>query len=126
MTLAAVGLIFQIQPSFTTAETVYTAVIQTEITQLVICNPTASAATFSLFHREDQNVSYGDSVKLYHEISVGAGETMVIQAASENSGIGMSINDQMGIEVGTADSLVFTAYGVTANIAQRYAEVGAN
>lgn len=119
MSLAAVSPVFQTRPSVTTPVLAFTAQISIEVTRILICNPTGSEALFSLYHAVGGGVVFDDTNILFHEYPVPANHTTAIDAPAGNSGIGMDEGDTFAVQVNTADSLVFTAYGLTADIAQK-------
>lgn len=118
MTLAASGLLFQVRPDVLIPVVALRPTIATEITRLLICNPTTSASSYSIYHRADGQESLNSLFVLYSEVSLSGGQTAVIEALSENSGFGLRDGDVFGVQASIANSLVFTGYGVTANLAQ--------
>lgn len=108
--------IAQIQPADTLDTLAFTAVIQTEITRIVVCNTDSSARTFRVFHA-DEGDSFDPVNALYYDVSVAAKTTTVIAADAPNSGIALQIGEKLGVQASAGDTLTFTIYGVTANVA---------
>ena len=103
----------QARPANTTAVSAYTppsAEIVTEIRKIIICNTTASAATFRLFH-DDNGTTYDETTALYFDDSVPANKTVTIQYPV---GCGLWMDDDTGnlaVRTGTGSALTFTIYG---------------
>ena len=108
--------IAQSRPSDTSAVSVYTASILTEITKIVICNTTGSGATFRIFH-DDDGSTFDQTTALYYDTAIGANATTVIDA-QPNSGLMVRNGGQIAVRSGTGNALNFTLYGVTANLAR--------
>lgn len=119
MSLAAVGPLFQLAPSVTTPVLALTATIPAEITRFLICNPTDAEVLFSLYHDVGGSLVFDDTNVLFSEYPVPAHYTTAIDAPSGNSGLGLARGDTLGVQTSVIDSLVFTCYGVTADIAQK-------
>ena len=112
--LAPGSLLAQIRPANTTAATAVTGSVQnTEITRIVICNTTGTAATFRLFH-DDDGSTYDQGSALYYDKSIAANDTFEWANESGMSGIAIAKDGTLGIRSGTADALNFSIYGVTA------------
>lgn len=102
----------QSRPSGTSAASVYTASIVTEVTKIVICNTTGSAAAASVFH-DDDGSTFDQSTALLYAKSVPANDYIVIDANSGNGGVMVRPDGQLGIQSGTGNALTFTFYGMT-------------
>lgn len=102
----------QSRPSGTSAVSVYTASIRTEITLIVVCNTTGTAADFSIFH-DDDGSTFDQTTALHYAESLAANTSTRIEFASPGSGLMVSVGGQIGVQTGTADALTFTVYGVT-------------
>lgn len=105
----------QSRPSGTTATSVYTAPIVTEITRIIICNTTGTAANYSLYH-DDDGSTFDATTALYETVSLAANSTVDI-SAELGAGLMVSKDGQIGVKTGTANALTFTIYGVTGDIA---------
>lgn len=91
----------------------------TEITRIHVCNTGAGAATFRLFHDDAGVPTFDETTALYWDKNVPAGDVVVIEAQSENSGIMVKKGGQIGVRTNTADDLTFTLYGVPAALPER-------
>ena len=94
----------------TSAATLYTAVLRTEIKSIKICNPTGSAATFRLFH-DDDGSTYGSATALYFDVSVASKQTLSLDAEF-NAGVNVAINGTLGFECSVSNALTVSVYGV--------------
>jgi hypothetical protein len=103
-------LLGQLAPANTTAAALVTAAVRTEVTLIVICNTTGSAATARL-HHDVGGSTYAANNALLYDFSVPANTTTFIEAASEFAGFSLDKDDTLGVRTGTADALTFTAYG---------------
>lgn len=116
--LAAGALLGQVRPSDANNATLFTAVLGTEITRIVVCNVSASVATFRLFHDEG-GASFDQTNALRYDVSLNAGEFAEIIGGSEGAGIQLDETDSLGVRSSVADALTFSAYGVTETLAVR-------
>ena len=112
--LAPGSLLGRLAPADTTAATIFTATVRTEITSILICNVTGSAATFRLFHGVATS-TYVVGNALYYDVSVPANTTTNLDA-EVHAGINLAATDTLGVRTGTADAITFSVYGVTQNI----------
>lgn len=104
----------QVRPANTSTATAYTAVMPTEITRIVVCNTTGSAATFSIFH-DDDGTTYSEATALYFAQSLAANTTLVIEM---QPGTGLMLRKNtatatIGVQSGTNNAITYTFYGVT-------------
>lgn len=111
------SLLGQIRPANTTATAIFTCVVPIEISLVVVCNTTGSAAAFRLFHDESGS-TYDESNALYWDKSVSANDTLFIKPESIGSGFMLNKDDTLGIRTDTANALTITVYGVTAELAE--------
>lgn len=118
MKFASGSQLSQSRPSGTTAVSAFTALMPTEITRVIVCNTTGTAAAMSLYH-DDNGSTFDATSALYEGKSVPANDSIEIKAESIGAGIMLSRDGQIGIKTGTASALTFTIYGVTANIAEK-------
>ena len=80
-----------------------------EVTSILVCNTTAVAATFNLYHDKD-GANFSTDTLIYSAISVAANSTNYIEFSS-----GLFIQDatgQLGCLSSTSGSLNFTVYGI--------------
>jgi hypothetical protein len=106
----------QIQPGDTSDTLAFTAVIQTEITRILVCNTAGSARTFRIFHA-DSGDSFSVDNALFYDYAIAAHDTVIIATDAPNAGIALQIGELLGVQASAADELTFTVYGVTASIA---------
>lgn len=114
--LARGFLLGQSRPANTTAAALYTATLETEVSAICICNVTSSASTFRLFHDEG-GTTFDNTNALYFDYPIPGNDTVWVSADSMGAGLQLQIGDSLGIRTGTADALVFTAYGTTLDLA---------
>ncbi len=111
------SLLAQVRPSGTSAVTGFTAEnLLTELTLIVICNTTGSAANFSIFH-DDDGTTFDQSTALVYAKSLAANTYEVVRIASPSSGIMIQPGGSVGVQSGTGNALTFSIYGLTANTA---------
>lgn len=105
----------QSRPSGTTATSIYTATLRTEITVISICNTTANTAKFGIFH-DDDGSTFDQTTALHYTQDIPSYTTVYLNAESLG-GITIAPDGQLGIQTDTASALTFTVYGVTEEIA---------
>lgn len=115
MNFASGFQIAQSRPSGTSAVSIYTASMVTEVTRVVICNTTASAADFSLYH-DDDGSTFDQTSALHYTQVVPPFSTVSIGAGSVGGGLMVTANGQIGVQTSTANALTFTLYGVTQEV----------
>ena len=98
----------QLRPADTNAASLYSPGASTEtiIKTIVVCNQTASAATYRLFH-DDDGTTYDESTALAFDINLGANSTDFVE-------VNIMANDSTGnvaVRTGTNSAITFTAYG---------------
>lgn len=107
----AAGLqIAQNRPAGTSAISVYTAALRTEVTTIAICNTTASAARFSLYH-DDDGSTFDATTALNFDQEIAGKSTVYIQSESVGTGVIVAIGGQIGVQTDTANALTFSVYG---------------
>lgn len=116
--LAQGSQLAQLRPGDTANATAYTAVIDTEVTKIVICNTTGSPVAARVFH-DDDGTTFDQTTALYYDKSVPANDTIVLEAATLGAGVQVQIGGSIGVRSATGSALTFTIYGVTASIADR-------
>ena len=102
--------IAQSRPSGTSATSVYTASMRTEITRIVVANTTGSAANYSLYH-DDDGSTFDQTTALYYTVSLAANTSVELIGAA--AGLFVSKSGQIAVQTGTGSALTFTIYGVT-------------
>lgn len=115
---AAGSQLAQSRPGVTTAVSLLTAVMATEITRIAVCNTTASSVDFSLFHDDDGN-TFDQSTALHYQEPLAGNTTKYIDAAALGGGLVLQAGGQLGFQSATVNALTITVYGVTQDIAAR-------
>ena len=115
MTFASGSQLAQSRPSGTSAVSVFTATIATEITRIVISNTTGSAANASLFH-DDDGSTFDQTTALMYAVSIPANSTTMIESGGAGSGFHVKPSGQIGVQTGTGSALTFTLYGITEQV----------
>ena len=118
MGAAAGAQLAQVRPAGTTAVNLFTALMQTEITNIVLANVTSGAIVVSLFH-DDDGSTFDQTTALYYQVTIAANSTLEIEANCIGAGFHMQKEGQLGIQVDTANALNATVYGLTARIQER-------
>ena len=101
----------QLRPGDTNAASLYsppTGIVSTQVTTLIICNTSSSAATYRVFLDID-GTTYDQTTALFYDISLPAYTTDSIEPN------GMFMNNSAGnlaVRSGTTSALTFTAYGI--------------
>ena len=108
-------LLAQSRPSNTTAATLYTAGMKTEVTRIIIANTTGSAATFRLFH-DDDATTMDETTALIWDNSIATANYVDIQAYLDGAGITIAAGGSIGIRSGTGNALTFSAYGIVSGV----------
>ena len=116
--LAAGALLGQSRPANTSNATLFLAQIGVEITRIVVCNTSGSAATFRLFH-DQGGETFDQSNALRYDVSLAGGEFAEVIGGSQGAGLQMEVGDAIGVRSSVNDALTFTAYGVTERLAER-------
>ncbi len=116
--LASGALLGQSRPGDTNNATLFTAQLGTEITRIVVCNTSASPATFRI-HHDVAGTTFDQSNALRYDVSLAAGEFAEIIGESQGAGLQMDSSDSIGVRSSVADALTFTTYGVTERTAER-------
>lgn len=120
--LARASQLAQNRPSGTTAVSAFTASVLTEVTKIIVCNTTALNREFSIYH-DDDGATFDDTTALYRSVVVEANNTYVIELMDDGAGISVSGPEQgpaagqIGVQTNLANSLTFTLYGMTADVA---------
>lgn len=98
----------QSRPSGTSAVSIYSPAADTTWIgkTMLICNTTAGAVAFSVYHDED-GTTYDQSTALFYTVPLSANETMNVSlfiAGSNSSG-------NVAVQTDTANAITFTMYG---------------
>ena len=109
--LAPGSLLGQVRPSSTASTTAYTATLETEITQIKVCNTSGAGRTFRLFH-DDDGTTYDETTALHWDESVSANTTTSIQAQELGGGISIRKDGTIGVKSDAANGLTFSLYGI--------------
>ena len=104
----------QSRPSDTAANSIFTADMSTEITMILVCNTTGSAANFSLYH-DDNGTTFDQSTALYYQKSVAANDTFIFKAESLNQ-LTVSEGGQIAVQSSAASALTFSIYAITTTV----------
>ena len=115
MNFASGFQVAQSRPSGTSAVSVFTATMPTEITRVVVCNTTGGAVSASLYH-DDDGSTFDATTALMEAASIAANDRIEI-AMRVGSGIMVRKDGQIGVKTSSANALTFTLYGGTANVA---------
>lgn len=107
----------QSRPAGTSAVSLFTASIVTEITSLCICNTTGSASKFSVYH-DDDGSTFDETTALHWTQTIPADSTVYISSNSVGAGFMVKASGQIGVQTDTGSALTFTLYGITENIAE--------
>lgn len=118
--LASGSQLGQLRPGDTNNASIYTATLRTEITRVVICNTTGTAADARLFH-DDDGSTFDQTTALLFDKAIPANDVVEVLAGSEGSGIHVAVGGQIGVRTATLDALTFTLYGVTEDLSRRVA-----
>ena len=109
---ASGSLLAQSRPAGTTAVTAFAASMRTEITRIVVCNTTGSAAAFSIYH-DDDGTTFDETTALYFGQTLAANTSVVVEAAAVGGGVTVADGGAIGIKTGTGSALTFSISGVT-------------
>jgi len=112
--LAIASQLAQVRPSNTNANLLFKADLDTEITNIIVCNTTSTAARFSIYH-DDDGTTYDANTKLYHEVSLaGQNSFQIARGLYGGAGISVAAGGNVAVQSDTANAFNFTAYGVSA------------
>jgi hypothetical protein len=87
--------------------------MRTEITALIVCNTTANAATFSVYHDNDGTTFSEETALAFSQELFPNTSTIVLAAGAPGVGVTIAAGGSLGIKSGTASAMTFTLYGVT-------------
>lgn len=105
----------QIRPANTSATSLYTLGAKKQIwgTLLTVCNTTASATTWSVFHDAD-GTTYDQTTALVYQAAIPANTTY--EWIFENYIPLIITGGSIGVQSGTASALTFTLNGLLRNV----------
>ena len=112
------SLLAQQRPAGTSAVEGFAATLRTEITQIAICNTTASPVTFSIYHDDQGSSTFDQTTALQYDSTIPANSTIYLMSESMSAGWTLSRDGQIGIKTGTGNALNFSIYGVTEDISR--------
>jgi len=98
----------QLMPTNTTAASIYSpgASTQTLIKSIVVCNTSAGAVTYRIFH-DDNGTTYDTTTALYYDVSLAANTSIILS-------LNLVMDDSTGnlaVRTSSANDLTFTCYG---------------
>lgn len=98
----------QLRPGVTSAVELYSPAASTEtiVKTVTVCNTTAGAVTFRIFH-DDDGTTYDQTTALYYDVNIAANTTTPIE-------INIMLDDSsssLAVSTSNANALTFTAYG---------------
>jgi hypothetical protein len=117
LSFASGSQLAQSRPSGTSAVSVFTASMVTEVTKIVIANTTGSAADAYIFH-DDDGSTFDQSTALIYNKSVPANDYITLEAGAIGGGLFVSDGGEIGVQTDTGSALTFTLYGITQDIGQ--------
>ena len=113
MTTLLGSLVAQVRPDdMTEVVLAFTATLGTDVSRVIVCNTTSTAADFRVWHRPAAET--GDPTlanALWYDQEVAAGTSYL---GSENMNILMRGGDRLFVQTGTDNALTFSFYGATA------------
>jgi len=119
-------LLAQTRPNATTAVLAWNSPpvqqgrgLNAEITLIVVCNTTGSAANFSIFHDDGGGSVFDQTTALYYAKSLAANDTLFLSIPSANSGVAIKAGGQIGVQTSVANALTFSLYGITQQVPTR-------
>lgn len=92
--------------------TLFTALAQTEITRIVICNTDSALHTWRFCH-DDDGVVFDDTTALYYDQTISALTTISIVSEIPGGGITLRRGGSIGVKNDTANRITITLYGIT-------------
>lgn len=119
MRYAVASQLAQRRNAGTSPELIYTAPsdLAVELTRIIVCNLTAGQRDFSLFLDQSGSGTYDQTTALYYEFDLAAHETLTIEVAAVGGGIIMERGAQLAFQVGTANGVNVTVFGVPEEVA---------
>jgi len=118
MNFAAGSLLAQVKPAVTTAVTLYTAVLRTEITLFLAVVIPGSAGNIDIdIYHDDDGTTYDDSTLIGSIQRADNADGLTFQAQCPGSGIMIARGGTIGVKISTADDINFSMYGITESLA---------
>lgn len=106
------SLVTQISPSDASPNLAHEANLNIEFTKIIVCNTSNAASSFSIFHDNSGNNVFDATTALYFNSPINVGETRIVEAASDDSGITLKKGGQIAVQTSAPNSLTFSLYGV--------------
>lgn len=112
---ASGSLLAQYTAAGTAAATVITAsaTLGLELTKIVICNTTGSAAAASLFHDNSGAGTFDATTALLFGKVIPANDSIIFETNGPNGGFHIGKAGKIGAADSGSGSLTFTFYGIT-------------
>lgn len=99
-------ILSQTRPAGTSAASVYSPAASANITLILICNTTASVATFRIF-LDDDGTTYDQTTALFYDMALGANTTTEINGDWWMT----TASSNLAVASGTGSALTFTVFG---------------
>jgi hypothetical protein len=101
----------QLRPANTTAASIYTPGTGRRgvITSLIVCNVTAGAVTFRVFH-DDNGTTYDETSALVFDVALPAATTIEL-GTNVAAGWAVAPTGNFAVRTSSASAINFTAYG---------------
>jgi hypothetical protein len=108
----AQGQLFaQVKPSGTSAVTLFTTTMRTEVT-LLLATVLTGTPTVEVFH-DDDGTTFDTTTQIYLATRSTANHPIIYQNSGNGSGIMIRAGGSLGIKVSAANSVTFSLYGIT-------------
>ena len=112
-------LLAQVRPGVTTPVTLFEAgELRTEVTLIMVGHVGSGGVIMHLYH-DDNGVAYSAANEICHKTISPTDDCLLFQAQHPGSGIMIKSGGSLGVEIDTANDLVFSVYGVTETLADR-------
>lgn len=92
--------------------TLFTALAQTEITRIVVCNTDSAVHTWRLCH-DDDGVVFDGTTALYFDQTISALTTISIVAEVPGGGVTLRRGGSIGVKNDASNLVTITLYGIT-------------
>ena len=109
--LAPGAQLAQTSPAGTTAVTLYTATIGTEVTRIQLVNYTGSPVDVEIYH-DDDGTTFNNTT-IIDKVSAPANQTTELLYRNGGQGISVLIGGSIGAKTATGSAVNITVYGVT-------------
>lgn len=112
-------LLAQFKPNSASPETLFTAVMRTEITLIMaVVTSGAAAVDLELYH-DDDGTTYNTTTQILNATIPLVGSGVIFQAQHPGSGIIMKPGGSIGGLSATIDTINLSLYGITETLAER-------